>query len=81
MIGKSDFTKQFHHLAALVMWMFLDIGRMFKYICAELEYIIDSFPVKACHNMRISRCKLLLKNRQWRRYNASKREYFFGVKV
>jgi Transposase DDE domain len=80
MIGKSGFTKRLHQLAALVMWMFLDIGRMFKYVCAELEYIIDSFPVKACHNMRISRCKLL-KGKQWRGYNASKREYFFGVKV
>ena len=30
--------------------------------------------------MRISRCKLL-KGKQWRGYNASKWEYFFGVKV
>lgn len=80
MIGKSGFNKRLHKVASLLMWMFLDIGRLFKYVCAELEYIIDSFPLKVCHNIRISRSKLL-KGEQWRGYNASKREYFYGVKV
>jgi hypothetical protein len=80
MIGKSGFNKRLHKIAPLLMWMFLDIGRLFKYVCAELEYIIDSFPLKVCHNIRISRSKLL-KGEQWRGYNASKREYFYGVKV
>lgn len=80
MIGKSGFCKRLHKLAQLLLWMFLDIGRMFKYVYAELEYIIDSFPLKVCHNIRISRSKIL-KGGQWRGYNASKREYFYGVKV
>ncbi len=80
MIGKSGFTKRLHRLASLIMWMFLDIGRIFKYVYAELEYVIDSFPMKVCHNIRISRSKLL-KGKKWRGYNASKREYFYGVKV
>lgn len=80
MIGKSGFTKRLHKIVSLLMWMFLDIGRLFKYVCAELEYIIDSFPLRVCHNIRISRSKLL-KGAQWRGYNASKREYFYGVKV
>src|SRR6266542_627805 len=41
MIGKSGFTKRLHKVSSLIMWMFLDIGRLFKYVCAELEYIID----------------------------------------
>jgi hypothetical protein len=80
MIGKSGFNKRLHKVASLIMWMFLDVGRVFKYVYAELEYIIDSFPMKVCHNIRISRSKLL-KGKQWRGYNASKREYFYGVKV
>ena len=80
MIGKSGFNKRLHKVASLLMWLFLHIGRLFKYLCAELEYIIDSFPLKACHNIRISRSKLL-KGEQWRGFNASKREYFYGVKV
>ena len=80
MIGKSGFCKRVHKIASLLMWMFLDIRRLFKYVCAELEYIIDSFPLKVCHNIRISRSKLL-HGKQWRGYNRSKREYFYGVKV
>ena len=44
------------------------------------EYIIDSFPVAICHNIRISRSRLL-KGEKYRGYNASKRQYFYGVKV
>jgi hypothetical protein len=80
MIGKSGFTKRLHRLAALVLWLFLHLGRWFKYVCGESEYIIDSFPLKVCHNIRISRCKLL-QGEQWRGYNVSKRDYFYGVKV
>jgi hypothetical protein len=80
MIGKSGFNKRLHKVGSLIMWLFLKVGRLFKYVTAELEYIIDSFPLKACHNIRISRSKLL-KGKQWRGFNASKREYFYGVKV
>lgn len=80
MIGKSGFCKRLHKIISLLMWMFLDIGRLFKYVYAELEYIIDSFPLKVCHNIRISRSKLL-QGKQYRGYNVSKREYFYGVKV
>ena len=58
----------------------MHLGRWFKYVCGETEYIIDSFPLKVCHNIRISRCKLL-QGEQWRGYSVSKREYFYGVKV
>ncbi|WP_288072245.1 IS982 family transposase [Hydrotalea sp.] len=80
MIGKSGFNKRLHKVATLLMWLFLHIGRLFKYMCAELECIIDSFPLKACDNIRISRSKLL-KGEQWWGFNASKQEYFYGVKV
>ncbi len=80
MINKSGFTKRLHKLQTLLLWLFEQTGRLFKYACCELEYIIDSLPLKVCHNIRISRSKLFT-GRQWRGYNASKREYFYGVKV
>ncbi|TGV03527.1 IS982 family transposase [Flavivirga rizhaonensis] len=79
-INKSGFTKRLHMLKELLMTIFLGIGRFFKYVHCEMEYIIDSFPVKVCHNIRISRSKLL-KGESYRGYNASKREYFYGLKV
>ncbi|GAB4461399.1 MAG: hypothetical protein OHK0029_26680 [Armatimonadaceae bacterium] len=44
------------------------------------ETIIDTFPVPVCHNIRIKRCRLY-QNEAFRGYNASKREYFYGLKV
>ncbi|WP_103072046.1 IS982 family transposase [Aquimarina sediminis] len=79
-INKSGFTKRLHKLKELLLFLFLSIGRLFKYLRCEMEYVIDSFPIKVCHNIRINRCKLL-KGEQYRGYNASKREYFYGVKI
>lgn len=79
-IKKSGFTKRLHKLKETLMFILLRIGRVFKYLCCEMEYIIDSFPVKACHNIRIRRCKLF-RDEKYRGYNASKREHFYGVKV
>ncbi|WP_330444595.1 IS982 family transposase [Flavivirga abyssicola] len=79
-LRKSGFTKRLHKIKDLMLLLFFEIGRVFKYIYCEMEYIIDSFPVKVCHNIRIKRCKLL-QDEQFRGYNASKREYFYGLKV
>ena len=80
MLKKSGFTKRLHNLKETLMFILLHIGRIFKYMCCQMEYIIDSFPVKACHNIRISRCKLF-KDEKYRGYNASKREHFYGLKI
>ena len=81
MIGKSGFTKRLHQVQPLVTWLFEEMGRLFKYICCEMEYIIDSFPLKVCHNIRIRRSKLFGAAEELRGYNASKKEYFYGIKV
>jgi hypothetical protein len=60
--------------------MFYQIGHCLKSIAGASEYIIDSFPVAVCDNIRISRCKLL-KGKQWRGKQSSMRRYFYGVKV
>ena len=41
---------------------------------------ITSIPVAVCNNIRISNCKIL-KEKKWRGYTASMRNYFYGVKV
>lgn len=79
-LKKSGFTKRLHKLKEALMFILLRIGRIFKYMCCEMEYIIDSFPVKACHNIRIGRCRLF-RGEKYRGYNASKRERFYGVKI
>jgi len=68
-LKKSGFTKRLHKLKEVLMFIFLRIGRVFKYLCCEMEYIIDSFPVKVCHNIRISRCKIF-HDEKYRGWNA-----------
>ena len=45
-----------------------------------MVYRIDSFPLNCCHNIRIPRSRLF-KQEQYRGRNASKRQYFYGIKV
>lgn len=44
------------------------------------NYLIDSFPIAACHNIRIDRCRLF-QGESFRGYNASKKMYFYGLKA
>jgi len=44
------------------------------------EYVIDSFPYPVCHNMRILQSRIV-QGPQYRGYTASKKEYFYGIKV
>jgi hypothetical protein len=80
MIDKTRFNRRLHGLLELLYSLFNSLSLVLKTITAELEYVIDSFPVAVCDNMRIANCKLL-KGKEWRGYTASMRRYFYGVKV
>lgn len=80
MLDKSRFNRRLHHLSEFMFSMFCQIGHSLKSVAGASEYIIDSFPVAVCDNIRISRCKLL-KGKQWRGKQCSMRRYFYGVKV
>ena len=80
MLDKSRFTRRIHQIAHLLYELFGTIAKWIKEICCEMRYIIDSFPVAICDNMRIQRCKLAT-GKKWRGYTASMHRYFYGVKV
>jgi hypothetical protein len=80
MLDKSRFNRRLHRLADLVFSIFCQLGHQLKSIAGASEYVIDSFPVPVCDNIRISRCRLL-KGKQWRGKQSSMRRYFYGVKV
>ncbi len=44
------------------------------------DFIIDSFPLSVCRNIRISRCRIY-GGEEFRGFNVSKKEYFYGLKV
>ena len=80
MLDKSRFNRRLHQLSELLFSIFYQIGHYLKSMAGASEYVIDSFPVAVCDNIRISRCKLL-KGKQWRGKQCSMRRYFYGVKV
>jgi hypothetical protein len=80
MLDKSRFNRRLHKIAKLLYELFEIVSSYYKDLCCELHYIIDSFPVAVCNNMRIANCKIL-KDKKWRGYTASMRNYFYGVKV
>lgn len=80
MLDKSRFNRRLHGIAGLIHHLFIQLSSYIKAISGASDYVIDSFPVSICHNIRISRSKLL-KGEKYRGYKASMRQYFYGVKV
>jgi DDE family transposase len=80
MLDKSRFNRRLHALSELLFQLFFQIGQHLKTVAGASDYVVDSFPVAICDNIRINRCKIL-KGEQFRGKHASMRRYFFGVKV
>lgn len=80
MIDKSGFTRRLHGLRQQLLALFLALSDTLKQLNTSCRYLIDSFPVAVCDNIRIARCHLL-QDERYRGKNASKRRYFYGFKV
>jgi len=80
MLDKSRFNRRLHKIGRLLYDLFAQVGCYLKEFRCELHYIIDSFPVAVCDNIRIMNSKLVQGNK-WRGYTASMKRYFYGVKV
>ncbi|WP_299466582.1 IS982 family transposase [uncultured Microscilla sp.] len=80
MIDKSGFNRRLHGLSMQLNALFIGLGSTLKELNTESKYLIDSFPVSVCRNVRIPRNRIL-KQEAYRGRNASKREYFYGFKV
>jgi hypothetical protein len=69
-----------HRTGELLAELFFHTGETVKSLNLCHTYAIDSFPVVACHNIRIPRNRLL-KDKMYRGCCASKRCYFYGFNV
>ena len=79
-ISKSRFNRRLHRLKDTVATIFDFLGQLWKTLDTEGVYVIDSFPVAVCDNVRIRRAKLY-QDETYRGYQASKRRYFYGLKI
>jgi len=80
MPDKSNFNRTLHKLTDLIAELLRQLGLIFKHLNLSSSYLIDSFPVVVCKNIRIRRAKII-QDESHRGYNASKREYFYGFKI
>jgi hypothetical protein len=80
-LSRSRFNRRLHALPSEV-WntLFSLLAQVFKQHNPSLDYVVDSLPVPVCDNIRIRRCQLL-QGQEYRGYCASKRRYFYGLKV
>jgi hypothetical protein len=80
MLGKSRFNRRWHSNADLFLALFSLLGETWKQLNSHSIYVIDSFPIAACDNYRIQRCQLY-QGEAFRGYQASKKRYFYGLKI
>jgi hypothetical protein len=79
-LDKSGFTRRLHALTDTLLALFALVGDLLKHLHTEARYVLDSFPVAVCHNTCIPRCKLLT-GKAYHGRCASKRSWFYGLKV
>lgn len=80
MLSRSRFNRRLHRLTPLLGILLESLGKYWVDLNTESVYSIDSFPIPVCDNIRISRSKIY-KGEDYRGYQASKRRYFYGVKI
>ncbi len=79
-LSKSRFNRRLHRIAELFLSLFSMLGETWKTLNESSIYVIDSFPIPACDNYRIIRSKRY-RGEVWRGRQASKRRFFYGLKL
>ena len=80
MLCKSRFSRRWHRLFLPWLDLFDYLGTILKSLNSSSEYMLDSFPVAIGDHIRISQSKLLT-SEDYRGYIASKKRYFYGIRV
>lgn len=80
MLSKSRFSRRLHRLQDIFVLFFNLLGQVWKTLNTDAIYVIDSLPIAVCDNIRIRRAKLYT-DEKYRGYTASKKRYFYGLKM
>src|SRR5262249_8635708 len=71
---------RWYQLQPLFATLFDLLGQMWKELNGESVYIIDRFPVAMCDNYRMPHAHIYHQE-AYRGYIASKKRYFYGLKI
>ena len=80
MVSKSRFSRRLHRMKELFIVLFDLLAQIWKTLNKDAIYVIDSIPIAVCDNIRIRRSKIY-SNEDFRGYQASKKRYFYGLKI
>ena len=80
MVSKSRFSRRLHRIKDIFIILFDFLGKIWKTRNTDAIYVIDSLPIAVCDHMRIRRSKLYC-DEDFRGYQASKKRYFYGLKI
>jgi hypothetical protein len=80
MLSKSRFNRRLHRVKTKFLSLFSLLGEHWKDLNTDSLYAIDTFPVAVCDNYRIKRCHLY-QGEAYRGFVASKKRYFYGLKI
>jgi hypothetical protein len=79
--SKSRFNRRLHNIPTdILLLLFSVLAEIKKQGNTDNTYLTDTVPVPVCHNIRIYRCKIY-KGKEYRGYCASKKQYYYGLKV
>ncbi len=81
MLSESRLNRRIHAIPDAVWGALVHVlAETFKADNTGQEYCVDSVPIPVCDNIRISR-STLYQGEDYRGYIASKRRYFYGLRV
>jgi len=83
-LSRGQFNRRLHRISHLFQELFERLAQHWKQASEEGVYLIDSFPIPVCDNIRIDQCQIYpisATKEAFRGYTASKRRFFYGLKM
>ncbi|MEO0536796.1 MAG: IS982 family transposase [Cyanobacteria bacterium P01_A01_bin.123] len=80
MLSPSRLNRRLHAVAELIYNLQQQFGQLWMHLNDQVEYLLDSFPVAVCDNIRIAQSRRL-QGEHYRGYIASKKRYFYGIRI
>lgn len=80
MLSRSRFCRRLHRIKDVFLTLFAMLAQHGKAINPSMVYMIDSFPIASCDNIRSKRSRRY-RGEAYRGYIASKRRYFYGLRL
>ncbi len=79
-LSHSRLVRRIHQIPNQIWVMVFMVLKMFLQQEEAKYFIVDSFPIKAYENHKSFRAKIFA-TKKYHGYTASKKQYFFGIKV